>query len=76
MFYIFSHVQINEGDGAFYGPKIDISVSDALNMKSLDFQPAARFELYYSAEGEEGKRESPVMIHRAILGSVETRAYV
>ncbi|KAH0968950.1 hypothetical protein GBA52_029188 [Prunus armeniaca] len=71
--------QLNEGDGAFYGPKIDISVSDALNRK---FQCAtlqvcddhflpARFELYYSAEGEEGKRETPVMIHRAILGSVE-----
>ncbi|KAL6194486.1 hypothetical protein ACLB2K_035570 [Fragaria x ananassa] len=69
--------QINEGDGAFYGPKIDISVSDALNRKfqcatlQLDFQLPARFELYYSAEGEEGKREAPVMIHRAILGSVE-----
>ncbi|XP_008221771.1 PREDICTED: threonine--tRNA ligase, mitochondrial 1 [Prunus mume] len=69
--------QLNEGDGAFYGPKIDISVSDALNRKfqcatlQLDFQLPARFELYYSAEGEEGKRETPVMIHRAILGSVE-----
>ncbi|XP_062025534.1 threonine--tRNA ligase, mitochondrial 1-like [Rosa rugosa] len=69
--------QINKGDGAFYGPKIDISVSDALNRKfqcatlQLDFQLPARFEMYYSAEGEEGKREAPVMIHRAILGSVE-----
>ncbi|KAL6294560.1 hypothetical protein ACE6H2_002702 [Prunus campanulata] len=69
--------QLNEGDGAFYGPKIDISVSDALNRKfqcatlQLDFQLPTRFELYYSAEGEEGKRETPVMIHRAILGSVE-----
>ncbi|KAF3431307.1 hypothetical protein FNV43_RR26038 [Rhamnella rubrinervis] len=68
--------QINEGDGAFYGPKIDISVSDALNRKfqcgtlQLDFQLPARFELYYSAE-DEAKREAPVMIHRAILGSVE-----
>ncbi|KAG6708276.1 hypothetical protein I3843_06G068100 [Carya illinoinensis] len=68
--------QINEGDGAFYGPKIDISVSDALNRKfqcatlQLDFQLPARFELYYSAE-DEAKRESPVMIHRAVLGSVE-----
>ncbi|PON44620.1 Threonine-tRNA ligase, class IIa [Parasponia andersonii] len=68
--------QIDEGDGAFYGPKIDISVSDALNRKfqcatlQLDFQLPARFELYYSAE-DEAKRESPVMIHRAILGSVE-----
>ncbi|XP_056165961.1 threonine--tRNA ligase, mitochondrial 1 [Syzygium oleosum] len=68
--------QINEADGAFYGPKIDISVSDALNRKfqcatlQLDFQLPARFELSYSAE-DEGKTETPVMIHRAILGSVE-----
>lgn len=68
--------QMNEGDGAFYGPKIDISVSDALNRKfqcatlQLDFQLPARFELYYSAE-DEAKREAPVMIHRAVLGSVE-----
>ncbi|XP_050237224.1 threonine--tRNA ligase, mitochondrial 1 [Mercurialis annua] len=68
--------KINEGDGAFYGPKIDISVSDALNRKfqcatlQLDFQLPARFELEYSAE-DEAKRERPVMIHRAILGSVE-----
>jgi threonyl-tRNA synthetase len=71
--------QINEGDGAFYGPKIDISVSDALNRKfqcatlQLDFQLPARFQLYYSAEEDdhEAKRETPVMIHRAVLGSVE-----
>ncbi|KAM1859430.1 hypothetical protein ACFX13_011738 [Malus domestica] len=69
--------QINEGDGAFYGPKIDISVSDALNRKyqcatlQLDFQLPQKFELNYSAEGEEGKLERPVMIHRAVLGSVE-----
>ncbi|EOY00414.1 hypothetical protein QUC31_014286 [Theobroma cacao] len=68
--------QINEGDGAFYGPKIDISVSDALNRKfqcatlQLDFQLPDRFKLEYSAE-DEAKREKPVMIHRAILGSVE-----
>ncbi|KAA3461032.1 threonine--tRNA ligase, mitochondrial 1 [Gossypium australe] len=68
--------QINEGDGAFYGPKIDISVSDALNRKfqcatlQLDFQLPERFKLEYSAE-DEAKREKPVMIHRAILGSVE-----
>ncbi|KAL5552932.1 hypothetical protein UlMin_040333 [Ulmus minor] len=68
--------QIDEGDGAFYGPKIDISVSDALKRKfqcatlQLDFQLPARFELTYSAE-DEAKREAPVMIHRAILGSVE-----
>ncbi|XP_059648986.1 threonine--tRNA ligase, mitochondrial 1-like [Cornus florida] len=68
--------QINEGDGAFYGPKIDISVSDALNRKfqcatlQLDFQLPSRFNLSYSAEDEK-KMERPVMIHRAILGSVE-----
>ncbi|PSR84853.1 Threonine--tRNA ligase [Actinidia chinensis var. chinensis] len=68
--------EINEGDGAFYGPKIDISVSDALNRKfqcatlQLDFQLPSRFNLSYSAE-DEAKKERPVMIHRAILGSVE-----
>ncbi|GKD07210.1 threonine--tRNA ligase, mitochondrial 1-like protein [Tanacetum coccineum] len=68
--------QINEADGAFYGPKIDISVSDAMKRKfqcatlQLDFQLPQRFNLTYSAE-DESKRERPVMIHRAILGSVE-----
>ncbi|MCL7036619.1 hypothetical protein MKW94_015635 [Papaver nudicaule] len=68
--------KINEGDGAFYGPKIDISVFDALKRKfqcatlQLDFQLPSRFNLSYSAE-DEAKREQPVMIHRAILGSVE-----
>ncbi|KAL6003533.1 hypothetical protein ACLOJK_023765 [Asimina triloba] len=66
----------NEGDGAFYGPKIDISVFDAMKRKfqcatlQLDFQLPSRFNLSYSAE-DEAKRERPVMIHRAILGSVE-----
>ncbi|RCV24969.1 hypothetical protein SETIT_5G129000v2 [Setaria italica] len=68
--------QINEGDGAFYGPKIDIGVFDALKRKfqcatlQLDFQLPLRFKLSYSAE-DEAKIERPVMIHRAILGSVE-----
>ncbi|CAL4927221.1 unnamed protein product [Urochloa decumbens] len=68
--------QINEGDGAFYGPKIDIGVFDALKRKfqcatlQLDFQLPLRFKLNYSAE-DEAKIERPVMIHRAILGSVE-----
>ncbi|KAG6391943.1 hypothetical protein SASPL_149707 [Salvia splendens] len=68
--------EINEGDGAFYGPKIDISVSDAMRRKfqcatlQLDFQLPARFNLSYSTE-DESKTETPVMIHRAILGSVE-----
>ncbi|XP_054824468.1 threonine--tRNA ligase, mitochondrial 1-like [Prosopis cineraria] len=68
--------QLDEGDGAFYGPKIDISVSDALSRKfqcatlQLDFQLPDRFKLEYSAE-DEAKIERPVMIHRAVLGSVE-----
>ncbi|CAN8255792.1 unnamed protein product [Cochlearia groenlandica] len=67
---------LNEGDGAFYGPKIDITVSDAMNRKfqcatlQLDFQLPDRFKLEYSAD-DEAKRERPVMIHRAVLGSVE-----
>ncbi|KAI3899749.1 hypothetical protein MKW92_040424 [Papaver armeniacum] len=65
-----------EGDGAFYGPKIDISVSDALKRKfqcatlQLDFQLPTQFGLSYSAEGE-ANREKPVLIHRAVLGSIE-----
>ncbi|XP_057424931.1 threonine--tRNA ligase, mitochondrial 1-like, partial [Lotus japonicus] len=68
--------QLNEGDGAFCGPKIDISVSDALSRNfqcatlQLDFQLPDCFKLEYSAE-DEAKIERPVMIHRAILGSVE-----
>ncbi|PIA31973.1 hypothetical protein AQUCO_04700086v1 [Aquilegia coerulea] len=68
--------KINEGDGAFYGPKIDIGVFDAFKRKyqcatlQLDFQLPQKFNLSYSAE-DEAKRERPVMIHRAILGSVE-----
>ncbi|XP_057717725.1 threonine--tRNA ligase, mitochondrial 1-like [Arachis stenosperma] len=57
---------LNEGDGAFYGPKIDIKVSDALSRK---FQ-CATLQLEYLAE-DEAKIERPVMIHMAILGSVE-----
>lgn len=75
--------RVDPGDGAFYGPKIDITISDALKRKhqcatiQLDFQLPQRFELSYrSAEGGgEGnagdKLLRPVMIHRAILGSVE-----
>ncbi|KAK1303851.1 hypothetical protein QJS10_CPB11g00158 [Acorus calamus] len=68
--------KINEGDGAFYGPKIDISVFDALKRKfqcatlQLDFQLPIRFKLLYATE-DEAKTEKPVMIHRAVLGSVE-----
>jgi threonyl-tRNA synthetase len=65
---------LNPGDGAFYGPKIDITISDALRRRhqcatiQLDFQLPDRFNLSYNA-GDSQKR--PVMIHRAILGSVE-----
>lgn len=66
--------EINAGDGAFYGPKIDIMISDALRRWhqcatiQLDFQLPNRFELEYKGEDSS---ERPVMIHRAILGSVE-----
>ena len=68
-------VQLNPGDGAFYGPKIDITVFDALKRKfqcatvQLDFQLPLRFNLQY-VMGDEGY-ERPVMVHRAVLGSVE-----
>lgn len=67
--------KINPGDGAFYGPKIDISVRDALGRSwqlatiQLDFQMPERFELEYIDENNERRR--PVMIHRAIMGSME-----
>ncbi|OQS54340.1 threonine--tRNA [Ecytonucleospora hepatopenaei] len=66
---------LNEGDGAFYGPKIDIVLYDAFNRKTqcatiqLDFQLPQRFKLRF--KNELGEFETPVMIHRAILGSVE-----
>lgn len=66
---------INKGDGAFYGPKIDIRVKDALNRDwqlatiQLDFQLPGRFNLTY--EGSDGKKHQPIMIHKAILGSLE-----
>ncbi|KAE8216175.1 hypothetical protein CF327_g617 [Tilletia walkeri] len=65
----------NEGDGAFYGPKIDVRLLDALGRKhqtatiQLDFQLPRRFELHF--KNEAGEPERPVMIHRAILGSAE-----
>lgn len=67
--------KINEGDGAFYGPKIDIIILDALNRKhqcatiQLDFQLPQRFNLRYKKK--DGGYGTPVIIHRAILGSVE-----
>ncbi|KAI9312825.1 hypothetical protein BX666DRAFT_1865229 [Dichotomocladium elegans] len=71
--------ELNPGDGAFYGPKIDIVISDALRRKhqcatiQLDFQLPQRFELSYRTEGtgSEDAFARPVIIHRAILGSVE-----
>lgn len=68
--------KLNEGDGAFYGPKIDITITDALKRAhqcatiQLDFQLPERFELTYDT-GEEPSKATPVIIHRAIFGSVE-----
>jgi len=72
--------KVNPGDGAFYGPKIDIKVFDAMERVhqcatvQLDFQLPIRFDLSYSsgASGSAGSEaERPVMVHRAMLGSVE-----
>jgi threonyl-tRNA synthetase len=66
---------INEGDGAFYGPKIDIKLKDALKRKwqcatiQCDFALPKRFELSYV--DSEGKEQQPVMLHRVLLGSLE-----
>lgn len=67
--------EINEGDGAFYGPKIDIKLKDALDRKwqcatiQCDFNLPERFDLSYV--GEDNKRHRPVMLHRVVLGSIE-----
>ena len=66
---------INEGDGAFYGPKIDFHLTDAIGRTwqcgtiQLDFQLPQRFELEYV--GEDGEKHRPIMIHRVIYGSLE-----
>ncbi len=66
---------INEGDGAFYGPKIDFHLEDAIGRTwqcgtiQLDFQMPENFDLTYI--NEDGEKERPVMLHRALLGSVE-----
>jgi threonyl-tRNA synthetase len=66
---------VNEGDGAFYGPKIDVHMVDALGRGwqlgtvQLDFQLPQRFELAY--QGADNAEHEPVMIHRALLGSLE-----
>ena len=67
--------EINEGDGAFYGPKIDFHLQDSIGRTwqcgtiQLDFQMPQRFELEYT--GEDGAKHRPIMIHRAIYGSIE-----
>uniref|UniRef100_A0A8D3AYL1 threonine--tRNA ligase n=1 Tax=Scophthalmus maximus TaxID=52904 RepID=A0A8D3AYL1_SCOMX len=67
--------ELNAGDGAFYGPKIDIQIRDAIGRQhqcatvQLDFQLPIRFDLQYV--GQDGQLHRPVMIHRAVLGSLE-----
>ena len=67
--------EINEGEGAFYGPKIDVKLKDALGRKwqcatiQADFAMPERFELTYV--GSDGQRHRPVMLHRVILGAME-----
>lgn len=66
---------INEGDGAFYGPKIDFHIRDALNRShqcgtvQLDFQMPEKFELSYVDERSE--KQTPIVIHRAVYGSID-----
>ena len=67
--------EINEGDGAFYGPKIDFKIRDSLGREwqtatiQLDFQMPERFQVRYT--GEDGREHTPIMLHRAIYGSIE-----
>jgi len=67
--------KINEGDGAFYGPKIDFHLQDSLDRTwqcgtiQLDFQMPEKFDLNYI--GEDGEKHRPVMIHRVVFGSIE-----
>jgi threonyl-tRNA synthetase len=67
--------KINEGDGAFYGPKIDFHLQDSLDRTwqcgtiQLDFQMPEKFDLTYV--GEDGEKHRPAMIHRVIYGSIE-----
>ena len=66
---------INEGDGAFYGPKIDVKIKDAIGRSwqcatiQCDFNLPERFDMHYI--GSDGERHRPVMLHRVILGSIE-----
>jgi len=67
--------EVNEGEGAFYGPKIDVKLKDALNRRwqcatiQVDFALPERFDLTYV--GSDGERHRPVMLHRVILGAME-----
>jgi len=67
--------QVNPGDGAFYGPKIDFHIKDAIGRTwqcgtiQLDFLMPEKFDLTY--EGQDGKKHRPVMLHRTIYGSIE-----
>ncbi len=67
--------QVNEGDGAFYGPKIDFHLEDCLGRTwqcgtiQLDFKMPEKFDLTYV--GEDGQKHRPVMVHRVIFGSIE-----
>ena len=66
---------VNEGDGAFYGPKIDFHLEDSIGRTwqcgtiQLDFQMPQRFELEYT--GADGEKHRPIMIHRVAFGSIE-----
>jgi threonyl-tRNA synthetase len=66
---------VNEGDGAFYGPKIDFHLQDSIGRTwqcgtiQLDFQLPQRFEAEYT--GEDGEKHRPIMIHRVVFGSIE-----
>ena len=66
---------VNEGDGAFYGPKIDFHLEDSLGRTwqcgtiQLDFQLPMRFNAEYT--GEDGEKHQPIMIHRVVFGSIE-----
>jgi len=67
--------QVNEGEGAFYGPKIDVKLQDALGREwqcatiQVDFTMPDRFDLTYI--GQDGEKHRPVMVHRVILGAME-----
>ena len=67
--------EVNEGDGAFYGPKLDFHLTDCLGRTwqcgtiQLDFQLPERFELEYV--GADGEKHRPIMIHRVVFGSIE-----